>query len=1056
MAHRGSPGISSSSSSSPDALPPTYHEATTRPDWLTLVAPYVPLRDYARLCRVSQRFYREFAPRLWGDPIAVLYPDWANLFLAHVKTVRPSTRALVRTFDARRLFASASDFPLCADTTAPLSTVILSKAGRFPTLKCLLLDGQPGLGPETPGDRSRVDASMAPLPPFIGPLLLLSLAGCQSALPPGIFGVTYLRSLVYLDISDMPGSLSDLIHYGRLRSSQLRNLRILKVRGRKINTSPAELLFYSFYAHLWSIDFSRNRLTDAALNLMSHFCFPERMLRLVRFASEGRILMDPDTGSPSFGRWYTVKESDWSSTFSHPLRYLADPPRYALQAPHDGGLHPVGLRLNGLVEILPDSADALKLMFAGPAGSHPPNPSHTRISEVCQDDRGITHLYLNDNPNISAAGLARMIRHSGGQLQRLECNSPAIRLPAAAPPSWLSHNAKLSGFLGWAHVVRPIFSADLQVLRIHHSLVTQIPSLEIPGLSAAVCCWLAETHLLPRAELAYPEVFVPDMNPRLRSLTLSRIPRRSSGPLINKLINFLRLAAVQECAIQEFKASAGRACAAAVLPGLRHIRFEFEPDVFEEEGLPDTDYATDQEYDLDAGTILDDATAQFSFFGDSGWSSSPAAVAPPSTASAYAGPEIPTTDNHRTHTPSPTSPCAPVPGRADDSSDADSELARPASIRSSTTSSQPYPASALADVAVVMPIDGPIVDQMFPRRRAETPSDSASDATNSGGENATSPSSSSISSSDSNRGPGEHYHHKLISHTWIWEEDTHEKFVLIGEPGHSEPWKTDDRGRYPPAVHEYARLAHMPGLQRDPCPVTPNHVAAGLPDGEIIFSAAWEAILYPPPPAEAQTQTQTGATTTTTAAGTTSTTGLVTAEGDDTTDKDNTGTTAEGATRRATSPDDTGTNNTQTPNQVQNRIQKLLKKTKSTNPTTTTATTTTTTTTTTKTPTNPPTTTPPPPPSTTGPIPIPKPTRADLRRMRDVVAALKEYRRMTRQACEEEEEEEKKERQRRKGKQCTQAQTQAQMHSADGGVADSDGENSQYHFHWGGRLEVVL
>jgi hypothetical protein len=51
---------------------PTYEEATARPDWLTLVAPYIPLRDYARLCRVSRRFYREFAPRLWADPLTVI------------------------------------------------------------------------------------------------------------------------------------------------------------------------------------------------------------------------------------------------------------------------------------------------------------------------------------------------------------------------------------------------------------------------------------------------------------------------------------------------------------------------------------------------------------------------------------------------------------------------------------------------------------------------------------------------------------------------------------------------------------------------------------------------------------------------------------------------------------------------------------------------------------------------------------------------------------------------------------------------------------------------
>lgn len=50
---------------------PSYQDATKRLDWLVLVAPYVRVRDYARLCRVSRRFYSHFAPRLWNDPVQV-------------------------------------------------------------------------------------------------------------------------------------------------------------------------------------------------------------------------------------------------------------------------------------------------------------------------------------------------------------------------------------------------------------------------------------------------------------------------------------------------------------------------------------------------------------------------------------------------------------------------------------------------------------------------------------------------------------------------------------------------------------------------------------------------------------------------------------------------------------------------------------------------------------------------------------------------------------------------------------------------------------------------
>jgi hypothetical protein len=53
-------------------LPPSYQDAMKRPDWLHVVAPYVSISDYARLCLVDKRFYHQFAPRLWNDPLAVL------------------------------------------------------------------------------------------------------------------------------------------------------------------------------------------------------------------------------------------------------------------------------------------------------------------------------------------------------------------------------------------------------------------------------------------------------------------------------------------------------------------------------------------------------------------------------------------------------------------------------------------------------------------------------------------------------------------------------------------------------------------------------------------------------------------------------------------------------------------------------------------------------------------------------------------------------------------------------------------------------------------------
>jgi len=47
---------------------PSYHEAV-HADWLPIVAPFLAVHEYARLCRVSRPFHAQFAPRLWNDPL---------------------------------------------------------------------------------------------------------------------------------------------------------------------------------------------------------------------------------------------------------------------------------------------------------------------------------------------------------------------------------------------------------------------------------------------------------------------------------------------------------------------------------------------------------------------------------------------------------------------------------------------------------------------------------------------------------------------------------------------------------------------------------------------------------------------------------------------------------------------------------------------------------------------------------------------------------------------------------------------------------------------------
>ncbi|KAG7285565.1 hypothetical protein NEMBOFW57_010194 [Staphylotrichum longicolle] len=519
-------------------------------------------------------------------------------------------RPIVRSFDVRCFLADPSGPSQYAYADSHLAHGILSIACRFRRLHCLFLDGHPGVMPEELVNRLASD----PLG-VIKPLLLLSLARCQVELPIAFFASFYLKHVVYLDVSDMPGSLKSPLIQRALSPAHLPALRILKAQGREMDNQTASLLFKSFWEQLWSVDFSRNKITDDIFDDMHQFSFPAQNSRTGDFAIEGRLLHLPE-GSASFGKFCFVSESKWSVDFTHPHRHHADAPFYTAHV-EDGPLPSIKPRLNGRVKIHDDSPDAIKTVFSGTAGSHAPSLEHAQGLDICEPHQGITHLYLNRN-NISAAALAKVIRSSPGQLQHLECDSLTFNLPETAPPSWLS-KARLSGTLGWAHVFRPVFSANLQVLRIHHSLVTQLLSLQLAGLTPAAKLWVAETHLLPRAELAYPEAFVPDMNPRLRSLVLTQIPQRSTGPLIDKLIRFLKLASIQERAIQDANATFASRHGPATLLGLRHIRLEFAPDPRDELG---------DELALDAAAVMDDSTTEFSFFGDSNWSSTTSSSSP--------------------------------------------------------------------------------------------------------------------------------------------------------------------------------------------------------------------------------------------------------------------------------------------------------------------------------------------------------------------------------------------------------------------------------------------
>lgn len=432
---------------------------------------------------------------------------------------------------------------------------------------------------------------------------MLSIANCPFRLPNTLFSSPCLQKLVYLDASGVPGSILSL-----LQPTLVPDLRVLKVRGREIDDSTLYTLVRRFLHRLWSLDLSDNKITDAVIQKLRDCCISAARLRSnAHFRVEGNVV-PLSQGTPEHGQFFTIEESEWSGTFAHPERHFVDAPVYMANA---GPQEFCAFRSNGRSPIRKDLAESAARVFS---------KDDTDLEvDAFRTSRGITHLRLS-NTKVSSFGIQKLLRISSGHLEDFACDSMPL-LPASSPGSkyWLG-SANLYGILGAAYLFRPVFSSNLRVLRIHHSLVTHVPTLEVDGFSTMAQVYLAETSILRRVDMAYPQAFVPDMNPRLTSLTLTCLPRRSSGPLATKVINFIKLLSIQERAIQDAAAGAGSSWRGpGLLQGLRHLALEFEPDPMED-GFSTSD-------DLDAEELMNSGEQAFSFFDDERTDKRPPATA---------------------------------------------------------------------------------------------------------------------------------------------------------------------------------------------------------------------------------------------------------------------------------------------------------------------------------------------------------------------------------------------------------------------------------------------
>ncbi|KAF2971421.1 hypothetical protein GQX73_g2161 [Xylaria multiplex] len=495
---------------------------------------------------------------------------------------------MVKSLDFRSFALRPSGFYSTEASERAISESFKALPQLFPRLMCLLVDGHPELDPSSL-------ATVRDVTPHT--LELLDIARCRQELTPKLFYSQSFRWLMYLDVSYVPGSLRSAIH-SSLNPTYLPELRVLKARGREVDDTTAQLLFQTFRLQLWSIDLSENIISDTSIDALLDYCFSSLSFRNdIHFEAEGKVIMPKNLGSRQYGPFEFVQESSYSAAFTHPERHFADPPVYS-RGPDQTELQEwQTARSDGTGPLRHDDASTVKKMLLGNALSSNGETSTSLVQTLHLPRGGITHLYLNRN-SFTTNGIGKLLRLSSGRLEHFECDN-CLHTPSLSSTKG-RQQLQIGGIFGLSHLFRPAFSPNLRSIRVHHSLITQVPDIFADNLPLSTSSRLSETVLFRNASRVYPQRFVPDMNPRIASLTLTNIPTRSVGCVIEQLTSFLDLASLQQKVIRRTRLGINNRHK-MVLSGLRHIRLELDPDFSDDVFDPSTGHDIDYDKLLDPG-----------------------------------------------------------------------------------------------------------------------------------------------------------------------------------------------------------------------------------------------------------------------------------------------------------------------------------------------------------------------------------------------------------------------------------------------------------------------
>ncbi|KAF7864239.1 uncharacterized protein EAF02_010207 [Botrytis sinoallii] len=556
---------------------PAYHELNK--DVATLVAPYLNTSDLYSGCLVNSHFNEKFGNYLWANPFRDLAQRKepcgvvTRFFFASTRHDLKTLKR-VRILDLRALHeirrdrAQTKDCVVFGPNLKPEWFFKFFK--NFPDLNCILLaptcseDYGVATVPDLPDDYDGAPQ-----------LEFFSAAGCNTFNYSLILNHNITKNLIYLDASETARSTN---WRAMFTIQNLPKLRILKLRGLRLTDTMLPPIVTNSRGQIWSLELRDNLLTDNVIYRLIRSCFLGRLpsykhgpLR----ATDDDLFEDPPI-------YREINESSDSSPTT--ITTLRPDSIYNVESSRHG--------IN-ILERRNNAEDNLLLAT------------------------GLTHLYISNNKFTALA--PKILLASTNSLQVLDIGSTRPNPPIGAGSSIDIHTQEHS-----IPYLSRTWQPRLEILRIHHSIVThQLPTTKPHNQhshSHSHSDNPATTTTPPNISTRYQTTpspdprppFDPSSNPRLHTLTLTSLPRRSnpSSSLFPALQHFIHRLSLQELTIRNTQKNLTSRRAPPLYPGLRELILEFLPETRSADGGGGGASITD---DQDADAYHKELARDFSF-----------------------------------------------------------------------------------------------------------------------------------------------------------------------------------------------------------------------------------------------------------------------------------------------------------------------------------------------------------------------------------------------------------------------------------------------------------